>query len=163
MAKEKRSFFEKLTGAVRMDEDERDRDEAPAPAKRSVKASRDAEAGSWIDEESEKDAELTVDVYQTPEMIVVKSMIAGVRPEDLDVSITRDSVTIRGKREEERVSESDEFLLKELYWGSFSRTVSLPEEIDVDEAEAIEKHGLLILKLPKLDKRRLSKLKVKTV
>ena len=157
MAKEKRSFFEKLTGAVRMDEEERDE----APAKRS-KADRE-ETAVWTDEESEKDAELTVDVYQTPEMIVVKSMIAGVRPEDLDVSITRDSVTIRGKREEERVSESDDYLMKELYWGSFSRTVSLPEEIDVDEAEAIEKHGLLILKLPKLDKRRLSKLKVKTV
>lgn len=159
MAKEKRSFFEKLTGAVRMDEEERDE----APAKRSVKAARETEAAVWADEESEKDAELTVDVYQTPEMIVVKSMIAGVRPDDLDVSITRDSVTIRGKREEERVSESDDYLMKELYWGSFSRTVSLPEEIDVDEAEAIEKHGLLILKLPKLDKRRLSKLKVKTV
>ena len=157
MAKEKRSFFEKLTGAVRMDEEERDE----APTKRS-KADRE-ETAVWTDEESEKDAELTVDVYQTPEMIVVKSMIAGVRPEDLDVSITRDSVTIRGKREEERVSESDDYLMKELYWGSFSRTVSLPEEIDVDEAEAIEKHGLLILKLPKLDKRRLSKLKVKTV
>ena len=170
MAKEKRSFFEKLTGAVRMDEDEREeiiieKTAKNADARRSLKAAEGREHGDavWADEESEKDAELTVDVYHTPEMIVVKSMIAGVRPEDLDVSITRDSVTIRGKREEERVSESDDYLLKELYWGSFSRTVSLPEEIDVDEAEAIEKHGLLILKLPKLDKRRLSKLKVKTV
>ena len=160
MAKEKRSFFEKLTGAVRMEEDE-EREEVPV--RHPAKPSREADAAVWTDDESERDAELTVDVYHTPEMIVVKSMIAGVRPEDLDVSITRDSVTIRGKREEERVSESDDYLLKELYWGSFSRTISLPEEIDVDEAEAVEKHGLLILKLPKLDKRRLSKLKVKTV
>lgn len=159
MAKDKRSFFDRLTGAVHMEESEREE----APAKRLTKTRNNGEAGSWIDEESEKDAELTVDVYHTPDMIVVKSMIAGVRPEDLDVSITRDSVTIRGKREEERVSDSDDFLVQELYWGSFSRTISLPEEIDVDEAEAIEKHGLLILKLPKLDKRRLSKLKVKTV
>jgi HSP20 family molecular chaperone IbpA len=169
MAKEKRSFFEKLTGAVRMDEDTQEeviieKTAKHGDAKRTLKAEgREHGDAVWADEESEKDAELTVDVYHTPEMIVVKSMIAGVRPEDLDVSITRDSVTIRGKREEERVSESDDYLLKELYWGSFSRTVSLPEEIDVDEAEAIEKHGLLILKLPKLDKRRLSKLKVKTV
>ena len=164
MAKEKRTFFEKLTGAVHMEDSsgsDDERDNVPV-VKRAAKASRNGDAESWIDEESEKDAELTVDVYQTNEMIVVKSMIAGVRPEDLDVSITRDSVTIRGKREEERVSDSDDFLVRELYWGSFSRTVSLPEEIDVDEAEAIEKHGLLILKLPKLDKRRLSKLKVKT-
>ena len=124
---------------------------------------RDEGLSEWIDEDTEKDAELTVDVYQTADMIVVKSMIAGVRPEDLDVSITRDTVTIRGKREEERVSSSDDYFIRELYWGSFSRSVTLPEEIDVDESEAIEKHGLLILRLPKLDKKRQSKLKVKTI
>jgi HSP20 family protein len=162
MSKEKRSFFERLTGAVRMDENA----ELEAPQGKKIATGKKGEAGEnsvWSDEESEKDAELTVDVYQTPDMVVVKSMIAGVRPEDLDVSITRESVTIRGKREEEKVSEVDDYLVRELYWGSFSRTVSLPEEIDVDEAEAVEKHGLLILKLPRLDKRRQSKLKVKTV
>lgn len=117
---------------------------------------------SWIDEESEKEGELTVDVYQTPEMIIVKSMIAGVRPEDLDVTISRDTITLRGKREEERVANNNDYFFRELYWGSFSRTIQLPEEINVDEAEAIEKHGLLILKLPKLDKKRQSKLKVRT-
>ncbi|OHA16944.1 MAG: hypothetical protein A3C79_00255 [Candidatus Taylorbacteria bacterium RIFCSPHIGHO2_02_FULL_45_28] len=120
------------------------------------------EQNSWLEEE-DKDAELTVDVYQTPEMIVVKAMIAGVHPEDLDVSITRDQVTIRGTREEERVARDEDYYARELFWGSFSRTIQLPEEVDVDEAEAIEKHGLLILKLPKLDKKRQSKLKVKTV
>ncbi len=151
MAKEKRSFFEKLTGTVRMDEET-----AIAPR-------RSREEETWTEEETEKDAELTVDVYQTPEMIVIKSMIAGVRPDDLDVSITRDRVTIAGKREEEKVASGEDYYHRELYWGSFSRTIELPEEIDVDEAEAIEKHGLLILKLPKLDKKRQSKLKVRTV
>ena len=121
------------------------------------------EASSWIEEETDKEAELTIDVYQTPDMVVVKSMIAGVRPDDLDVSITRDSITVRGRREEERLTDGGDYLVRELYWGSFSRTVSLPEEIDVDAAEAVEKHGLLILKLPKLDLKRQSKLKVKTV
>ncbi len=153
MSKEKRSFFERLTGTVRMDDE--------AEIKHSKKEITTKE--SWIEEESDKDAELTVDVYQTAEMIVVKAMIAGVRPEDLDVSITRDMVTIRGTREEERVARDEDFFTRELYWGSFSRAITLPEEIDVDEAEAVEKHGLLILKLPKLDKRRQSKLKVKTV
>ncbi len=96
-------------------------------------------------------------------MIVIKSMIAGVRPEDLDISITRDVVTIRGKREEEKIARDEDFFARELYWGSFARVISLPMEIDVDEAEAVEKHGLLILKLPKLDKKRQSKLKVRTV
>ena len=135
-------------------------EEETRPSKKSAK---DEEATSWIEEETDKDAELTVDIYQTSDMIVIKSMIAGVRPEDLDISITRDMVTITGKREEERSVKEDDYYVRELYWGSFSRSIQLPEEIDVDEAEAVEKHGLLILKLPKLDKKRQSKLKVKTV
>jgi len=154
MAKEKRSFFEKLTGTVRMS-GEPEAQTSPAGITKGAEA-------TWI-EEQDKEAELTVDVYQTPEMIVVKAMIAGVRPEDLDVSITRDLVTIRGTREEERIARDEDYFARELFWGTFARTVTLPEEVDVDEAEAIEKHGLLILKLPKLDKKRQSKLKVKTV
>ncbi|MDQ5893140.1 MAG: hypothetical protein QG640_151 [Patescibacteria group bacterium] len=154
MAKEKKSFFERLTGTVRMDEG-RDLE-----TKDSDESSRNVVA--WMDEE-EKDGELTVDVYQTSDMIVIKAMIAGVRPEDLDIAITRDMVTIKGSREEEKIARDDDYFIRELYWGSFSRSISLPEEIDVDESEAIEKHGLLILKLPKLDKKRQSKLKVKTI
>ena len=157
MSKEKKSFFERLTGTVRME------DEAESKPVKKGNGSSSIDAATWMDAETEQEGELTVDVYQTPEMIVIKSMIAGVRPEDLDISITRDQVTIRGKREEERVAHEDDYFARELYWGSFSRSISLPEEIDVDEAEAIEKHGLLILKLPKLDKKRQSKLKVKTV
>lgn len=139
---------------------QRDEAEETPVSNKLAKKERD-EVESWIDKDTEQEGELTVDVYQTSDMIVIKSMIAGVRPEDLDISITRDVVTIRGKREEERIASDDDFFTRELYWGSFSRTISLPEEIDVDEAEAIEKHGLLILKLPKLDKKRQSKLKVK--
>jgi HSP20 family protein len=158
MAKEKRSFFERLTGTIRAEDRE--------PYMANEKNSRNARNGNndlspWTEDETEQEGELSVDVYQTPEMIVVKSMIAGVRPEDLDISITRSLVTIRGKREEERVAHDNDFFARELYWGSFSRTIQLPEEIDVDEAEAIEKHGLLILRLPKLDKKKQSKLKVR--
>ncbi|MSR87997.1 MAG: Hsp20/alpha crystallin family protein [Candidatus Zambryskibacteria bacterium] len=151
--KNKRSFFERITGAVRLDEDEEEGES------RSAKVSGNGESN--IFEESEEDAQLTVDVYQTSSEIVVKTMVAGVRPEDIDVQITRDSVTIYGERSEERTSTDDDYIHRELYWGSFSRTISLPEEISVDEAEAVEKHGVLILHLPKLDKNRQTKLKVK--
>ena len=158
MAKDSRSFFERLTGTVRMDD-------AIEPVKGNKKQislkDSDPLPGIWMDEESEADGELTVDVYQTVDSIIIKSMIAGVKPEDLDISITRDSVTIRGHREEEKISKEEDYFARELYWGSFSRTIQLPEEIDVDEADAVDKHGLLILKLPKLDKRKQSKLKVK--
>jgi HSP20 family molecular chaperone IbpA len=162
MAKEKKSFFERLTGSVKVNDNTEEEQQEMREEKRVKKISTES-VGSWDEEEEEKDGELTVDVYQTPELIVIKSMIAGVRPEDLDISITRDMVTIQGRREEEKVVREEDYFARELYWGSFSRTITLPSEIDVDEAEAVEKHGLLILKLPKLDKKRQSKLKVKTL
>ena len=158
MSKEKRSFFERLTGVVRMDNDE----EETSVVGKNLLVQDDLDSDLDEDEETEQEGELTVDVYQTADTVVIKAMIAGVRPEDLDISITRDLVTIRGKREEERTITEEDFIMKELYWGSFSRAIALPVEIDVDEAEAIEKHGLLILKLPKLDKKKKSKLKVRT-
>lgn len=152
----KRSFFERLTGAVKLEEEEETRmpevieEEAPI-----------SYSNTSIYEEEEEEGQLTVDVYNTHSEIIIKTMVAGVKPEDLDVTITRDSVTIRGKREEERTISSDDYIHRELYWGTFSRIIDLPEEIDVEESEAIEKYGLLILKLPKLDKNRQTKLKVK--
>lgn len=144
----KRSFFERLTGAVKLDEET-----IEVPQTKTA-----IEKPSIFEEE---EGELTVDVYETPSEIVLKTMVAGVKPEDLDVAISRESVTIRGKREEDRTISKEDYFHRELYWGSFSRTVMLPTEIDVDEAEAIEKFGLLILRLPKLDKNRQTKLKVK--
>lgn len=148
--KNKRSFFEKLTGAVRLEESE----EVESPSNNFE------ESRPTIFEEPEE-AQLTVDVFNTPTEIVIKTMVAGVKPDDLDVSITRDSVTIRGERAEDRTVSGDEYIHQELYWGTFSRTINLPEEIDVDGAEAAEKHGMLILRLPKLDKNRQTKLRVK--
>src|SRR3990167_4290198 len=148
----KRSFFERLTGAVRLD-DEVEQLESRPEIKTSIKQN--------VFEQSDEEAQLTVDVYHTPSEIIIKTMVAGVKPDDLDVSITRDSITIRGKRDEDRTVSSDEYLHRELYWGSFIRTITLPEEIDVDGAEAVEKYGMLILHLPKLDKNRQAKLKVK--
>ncbi len=147
---QKRSFFERLTGAVKLE----DENSLPEMGAASHKIHP-----SILEEEEE--GQLTVDVYQTASEIVIKTMVAGVKPEDLDVAITRDSVTIRGKREEDRTTSAEDYFHRELYWGSFSRTIILPEEIDVDEAEAIEKYGLLILRLPKVDKNRQTKLKVR--
>jgi HSP20 family protein len=112
--------------------------------------------------EEEPTGELAVDVYQTPTHIVIKAMIAGVKPDDLDVSITRDMVTIRGKRERHTEGTAGDFFFQELYWGAFSRTIVLPQEVEIEEAEASEKHGLLVVRLPKLDKGRQAKLKVKS-
>jgi len=109
-----------------------------------------------------QDGELPVDMYQTDDHIVIRALVAGVSPNDLEISITRDMVTVRGVREEYQEANDDGYFHRELFWGSFSRTLLLPEEVAIDEAEAQEKHGMLEIKLPKLDKHRTTQLKVRT-
>lgn len=109
----------------------------------------------------EPEGELAVDVYQTPDHIVLKALVAGVQPQTIDISLTREMLTISGVRSDEREVEEDNYFQRELYWGSFSRTILLPEEVDVDAAEASEKHGVLMIRLPKINKRRETKLKVR--
>lgn len=154
MAKEKRSFFERLTGSINVDDFEPE--ESPV---KTTPAKLDKEG--WVEEDT-AEGELSVDVYQTPEDIIIKAMVAGVKPEDLDVSITRDMVTIKGVRTSSQEISEENFFFKELYWGSFSRTILLPQEIEVEEAEAAEKNGLLTIRLPKIDKGRQTKLRVKS-
>ena len=168
MSKDKRSFFEKLTGAVHIDDDLEPSSVSArkiSPAGRSSSSSRNDRVDAdkkddWADEEAE--GQLTVDVYQTATDIYIKTMISGVKPDDLDISITRDMVTLKGKREATRDIAEDDYFFKELYWGAFSRTILLPQEVEVEEAEATEKYGLLTIRLPKIDKGRQTKLKVKS-
>lgn len=164
MAKEKRSLFEWLTGGTSADADYSFEDlesGGSGYAAKNSNAQRQVQV-AVVQEEEPVDGELAVDVYQTPTHIIIKAMIAGVRPEDLDVSITRDMVTLRGKRERHTEGTAGDFFFQELYWGSFSRTIVLPQEVEIEEAEATEKHGLLTIKLPKLDKGRQAKLKIKS-
>ena len=149
-----RSFFERLTGAVRLDEES---EEATNESKTKASSSK----LNVFDESAEEEAQLTVDVYQTPTEIIIKAMVPGVRGDEIDVLATRDSITIRGKRVEDRTVADEDYFHRELYWGSFARTITLPEEVDVDGAEVVEKHGMLVLHLPKLDKNRQARLKVK--
>ena len=110
----------------------------------------------------EPGGELAVDVYQTAEAIVVKAFIAGVQPASVDISLTREMLTVSGTRQDEREVDEDDYFQRELYWGSFSRTILLPEEVDVDAAEASEKHGILMIRLPKINKGKQTKLKVRS-
>lgn len=156
MRNKKRSFLERLTGGIIANEDEREEEEGVF---QKLSSKKDA---NWIEEDTEE-AELTVDVYQTSNDIVVQTMIAGVKPEDMELTIARDMISIKGKREESRIIEDNNYFTKELYWGSFSRTILLPQEIDPEEAEATEKHGLLTIKLPKLDKEKKTNIRIKSI
>ncbi len=179
----KRSFFERLAGNLRFDDDEDDFEEAsPIPKQElrrpisvpvqenkerrelqiNVPEARSEEKFTPPVQEEEI-GELPVDVYETPGEIVIQTLIAGVLPEHLSINITRDMVVISGKREENKTISDENYHIRELYWGSFGRTVNLPTEIEIDTAEAIERHGMLMIKLPKIDKQRKTVLKIKSI
>jgi len=102
----------------------------------------------WLGEEYEE-GQLSIDVYQTPKDIIVKSTIAGVKPDDIDISINNDMLTIRGKREMQDSVKEENYLYRECYWGSFSRSIILPMEIEPDKIEAFLENGVLTVVLPK--------------
>jgi len=155
--KEKKSFFERLTGTVHLEEDDVMEEDV------DIEIEESREAIIAAPEENSEEGQLTVDVYQTDEDITIQTMVAGVKLDDLTVSISRDVVSIKGKRARTGHVPANQYFYNELYWGSFARTVLLPEEIIPEEAEATEHHGLLTLRLPKIDKKRQVHLKVKSV
>lgn len=118
------------------------------------------EENDWLNEEYEE-GQLSIDVYQTPTKIVVKSTIAGVKSEDIDISINNDMLTIRGKREMQEKIQEESYLYKECYWGSFSRSIILPVEIDADNIDASLENGVLTVTLPKAKVAKQITIKVK--
>lgn len=167
----KPSFLERLTGSAAQDYDrildedhhfgEDEPDEAFADPDDDENDSWESEPESYAQDEPQE-GELPVDMYQTDDSIVIRALVAGVSPNDLDIAITRDMVTIRGVREEVQEAHDSNYYHRELFWGSFTRTILLPEEVLIDEADAQEKHGLLEIRLPKLDKNRSTQLRVKS-
>lgn len=116
----------------------------------------------WNDQNYEE-GELALDVYEDKENnIVIKSTIAGVRPEDIDISMNNDDMlTIRGKREHEEKIDRKNYFYKECYWGSFSRTIILPCEVKSSKITAKLKNGILTIKIPKA--RREKKVAVRVI
>lgn len=103
-----------------------------------------------------------VDIFDDGDNIVIQAIVGGVKDEDLDVQVTDEMVTIKGSRERHQEIREDNYYYRELYWGSFTRSIILPQEIIADEAEATVKKGLLTVKLPKRDRNRAQKVRVKS-
>lgn len=182
MTKIKKSFFEKLTGARRIDDD--NIYEVERPIERPIE--RNIEPVNYYEEEQAEnfitpsnsqhfsqreesydnsgdggEGQLTIDVYQTDNDIVIKSTIAGVKPEDLDVSINNDMITIRGERRQEEQISQENYYYQECYWGGFSRSVILPVDILPEKVEASMKNGILTIRLPKADTTKTKKIQVR--
>lgn len=168
MLKTKKSFFERVTGATSIDGDGRQ-----MPSSMPIYAEEEEtemimnaqpQRNIFVEEEnfsSDAEGQLTIDVYQTEGEIVIKSTIAGVKPEDLDVSINNDMVTIKGERKNEEMVNAENYYYQECYWGHFSRSVVLPVDIISDKAEASLKNGILTIRLPKADTTKIKRIQVR--
>ena len=181
MNDETRKFFEKLAGTTPQEEVEfepqlikaskvdieinknKSVEEEDEEIEEFVAAKALADKENDLDEElfDEGEGSLAIDVYQTDNDIVVMAPIAGVAVDDLDIDITPESVTIKGKREKKEKVEKKDFLYLECYWGRFSRSIILPQEINPDHATAAFKNGVLKIVLPKLNKTKAKKMKIK--
>lgn len=173
----KRSFFERLSGSVPITDDYDAFEDDFVPQKEPLRKLTPSVPGTIHQsaspvaqhatvaalEEEKSEGQLPVDVFQTPGEIVIRTFIAGVRPDEISLSLSRDMVVIEGSREERDAVNDEDYFIRELFWGSFTRTILLPQEVDVDNASAGAKDGLLTIIMPKLDKSRQTKLKVKSV
>lgn len=160
--KTKKSFLERITGSQQY-EDVRD----PMPIyseEEETEMVMHTTMPSYQEEPqytNDAEGQLTIDVYQTDNEIVIKSTIAGVKPEDLDVSINNDMVTIKGDRKNDEVVHAENYYYQECYWGQFSRSVILPVDIIADKAEASLKNGILTIRLPKADTTKIKRIQVR--
>lgn len=103
----------------------------------------------WINEDEVSEGQLAVDVCQTDKKIIIQSTIAGVKPENLNISLHHDLLTIKGKREPSNLIKDSQYLYRECYWGSFSRSIILPAEVDSKKIEAELENGVLTISLTK--------------
>lgn len=173
MTKVKRSFLEKLTGAKRMEDDIYSPQRTIQPTTNLYEEDRETEMfvnssprpiekeETYSMPQDDNEGQLTIDVYQTESDIVIKSTIAGVKPEDLDVSINNDMITIRGDRKQDEQVPPENYYYQECYWGSFSRSVILPIDVVPDKIEASMKNGILTIRMPKAVNSRTKKIQVR--
>ncbi len=121
----------------------------------------ESEENDWLDEANYEEGQLSIDVYEKQNKLIVKSTIAGVKPEDIDISINNDMLTIRGKREDTEKVEENQYLYRECYWGAFSRSVILPVEVQAEKIDASLENGVLTIILPKAKSSKQINIRVK--
>ncbi len=116
-----------------------------------------AQQDEWM---NDFEGQLTIDMYQTKDNVIIKSTIAGVKPDDIDITIANDMVTIRGERSRDFDASAEDYFYQECYWGSFSRSVVLPVDVDIENVGADLKDGILTVTLPKAAKAKAKKIRV---
>lgn len=141
-----------------VEEEAAEEPEEPVVAKKAAPQAQKDSGDEWM---SDFEGQLNIDMYQTKDNVIIKSTIAGVRPEDIDITVANDMVTIKGARKKEENISQDDYFYQECYWGNFSRSVIIPVDIDSEEIEADLKDGILTVIIPKAAKAKTKKVKVK--
>lgn len=106
------------------------------------------------------EGQLVVDVYETDKELIIQSAIAGIKNEQIDVSLENDILIIRGERENPNNDKDKRYFLKECYWGPFSKEIILPREIDTSKIDAKVKEGILTVRMPKIERAKNKKISV---
>lgn len=98
--------------------------------------------------QTQNEGQLALDVFRRGDALIIRSTMAGVKPEDVDVAVNGDLLTIRGNREREEVTNDDDWFHRECYWGSFSRSLILPIDVYAEKADAALNNGILEVRIP---------------
>lgn len=150
-------FVEDELTAAFLGEDDFAGDPAGAPADQAAPAADD-----WSEQEesAELPGQLALDVYETKEKLVVKCRVAGVNKEDLDVSISDNTLTIRGTLSAGVEEDVENYFVQECYWGEFARSITLPAPVKEDEIQAVLKDGVLTVSFTKLQQDTVKKIAI---
>lgn len=136
-----------------------DDDVAAAASAAAQPAPQDQTGDEW-DEEEAVPGQLAVDVYETKEKLVVKARTAGVNKNDLDVSISDNTLQVRGTLSAGNEDDVVNYFVQECYWGEFSRSLALPIAVKEDEVEAVLKDGVLTISFTKVKQDTVKKIQV---
>jgi HSP20 family protein len=112
------------------------------------------------DDDTAVPGQLAVDVYETKDKLVVKARTAGVNKNDLDVSISDNTLSIRGTLSAGNEDDVENYFVQECYWGEFSRSIALPVPVKEDEIEAVLKDGVLTISFAKLKQDTVKKIQI---
>lgn len=119
----------------------------------------DNSSDDWM---KDYDGQLAVDAFQTEEAVIINAPIAGVKPDGLEVSITDETITIKGERKQTTEIRQEDYFAQECYWGSFTRSLSLPPGVKAQKSKASLKNGVLTITIPKEEKSKTQVLKIES-
>ena len=106
-------------------------------------------------------AHLAINMYETKNEVVVKAGLPGVKPDEFEVTITGNTLTISGESKDENEIKEKDYMRRERQFSSFTRSVTLPDGLKADQADALFENGVLTLKVPKSEEAKPKTIQIK--